>query len=162
MDNQNLRLSADTLKQFQTAAIIRDAFFSGGNQIPQVRFDLKPRILDGDVAAFRLEMEGQELTYSHGPTRSETLMWPGTEPNTGVRLTFQSLDSQIFSTSEEGPWAWFRTLDKADIKRTGAGNHYLITFYVSGYAIQYDLRMTSVHHPIRLKALTQFRCPESL
>lgn len=161
MDNQNMRLSANTLKQFQTAAIIREAFFTDGGQTPQVRFELKPMILDGDVAAFRLEVEGQTLSYSHGPARNETLMWPGPQPNTGVRLTVQTLDNQVFSTSDEGSWAWFRTLEKADVKSTGLGNRFHITFYVNGYTAQYELRTTSVHHPIRLTALKEFRCPES-
>lgn len=161
MDNQNLRFSANTLKQFQTAAIIRDSFFTGGGQTPQVRYEVKPLILDENVASFRLEFEGQQLSYSHGPARNETLLWPGPQPNTGVRLTFQTLDNQVFSASEEGPWAWFRTLEKAEVKRTGLGNQFLITFYVNGYSAAYELRTTSIHHPIRLTTLKNFRCSES-
>lgn len=162
MDNSKVGIPREALVQFRNAARIRDSIFASGGAVPSVSFELKPVSMDENVSTFRLSLEGQSATYSHGPSRPEKFTWPGPETNAGVRLTFLTLDGQEFSKSEEGPWAWLKTLDKAAMENTAIPDRFLVTFQVHGYKARYELRANSVNNPFRLPELGNFRCPESL
>ncbi|QSA96407.1 type VI secretion system membrane subunit TssM [Methylococcus sp. EFPC2] len=162
MDNQSLGLSPAAIRQFQNASRIRDAFFPGGGQVPQVQFELKPLALDNNVATFRLSVEGQETVYRHGPEQVVKFQWPGPATNAGVRLVFETLDGRQLSRSKEGPWAWFRALDEATVEKTVLPDRFNLTFRLETYTARYELRAGSVNNPFNLAELQAFRCPESL
>jgi type VI secretion system protein ImpL len=161
IEGQTMDLSANYLRQLRNAATIRDSFFTGGGGGPSVRFELKPVDLDAKVAAFRINIEGQNAEYRHGPTRPSNFQWPGPQTNAGVRLTFRTVSGKEFSQFEEGPWAWLRILDQATIKSTNLRDRFTVTFEAGGYKARYELRASSVYNPFKLNALQNFRCPES-
>lgn len=156
-----LGLSQASIRQFQLAAQIRDAFFSVG-ATPAVQFELKPQALDSNVATFRLFIEGQEVVYRHGPEQIASLKWPGPNPNLGVRMVFETLDGRQFSRSKEGTWAFFRLLDESTIVQSGAPERFTLTFQLQGMTARYELRAASVNNPFNLQDLESFRCPEAL
>ena len=156
-----LGLSQASIRQFQLAARIRDAFFAVG-ATPQVQFELKPQGLDSNVGTFRLVIEGQEAVYRHGPEQVVSLKWPGPNPSQGVRMVFETLDGRQFSRSKEGTWALFRLLDEATIQPTGAPERFNLTFQLEGMSARYELRAASVNNPFNLQELQSFRCPEAL
>lgn len=162
IDNQAMPLSAESLRQLQYAATIRDAFFAGGAVTPTLRFELKPIDLDDQVAVFRIDIEGQIAEYQHGPARTTRFEWPGPDPDAGVRLIIRTIDGQQISQSKEGPWSWLRTLDDAAVSPNPQRDRFTVTFRVGRYSARYQLRASSVHHPFQLVELQQFRCPESL
>ncbi len=159
MDDHGMGLSPAVLKQFQYAAKIRQSLFAAGGQTPSVHFELRPLSLDAAVAAFRLNMEGQALSYSHGPIRSTRLQWPGPDPDLGVRLTFQTLDGREINQVEEGPWAWFRVLDNARVDATSVPDRFRVTFQKDGKHARFELRASSADNPFKLEELKRFRCP---
>ncbi|HYE34289.1 type VI secretion system membrane subunit TssM [Methylocaldum sp.] len=162
MDNQALGLAPATIRQFQNASNIRSAFFSAGGQTPAVSFELKPMALDDNVATFRLNLEGQEVIYRHGPEQVTRLQWPGPSAGAGVRLVFETVDGKQVSRSKEGSWAFFRLLDEAVVEKTDLPERFLITFRVEGYSARYELRAGSVTNPFGLTGLKAFSCPEAL
>ncbi len=162
VNRQSLGVSQSTLKQFQYAAKIREVFFRGGGDTPSVEFNLKPVYLDANVAKFTLNLNGQTNTYRHGPTVTKKFQWPGPDNTGNVRLVFMSLNGQLTSRTEEGPWAWFRILDKAQIQQQSLADRYLITLTAAGAKMQYELYARSVVNPFRLAELEKFRCPENL
>ncbi len=153
-------ISASTLTQFQYAAKIREIFFQFGGQLPKVQFELKPVYLDANASRFWLNLEGQESSYRHGPTRSMRFSWPGTSSGL-VRLGFETLDGRQISDSEEGAWAWFKLLNRMQVE-TLPGNAYLITFSLNGLTAKYELRPSSVLNPFAFKELTEFQCPSRI
>ena len=72
------------LAQFQKAAQIRDLFFAGGGAQPTVRFDITPA--DTDAKQVTLDLDGQAITYAHGPVRATSVTWPGQNRMSNVRL----------------------------------------------------------------------------
>jgi len=159
MDDHGMGLSRSVLKQFQNAARIRQTFFPAGAQTPSVNFELRPLALDDTVAVFRINIEGQTLTYSHGPVRSTRFQWPGLQPDLGVRLTFQTLVGKEIHQAAEGPWALFRILDRAQVKPTSVPDRFRITFSQEGHRARFELRAASAVNPFRLPELKRFRCP---
>jgi len=157
-----LGLSAASIRQFQIAAKIRDAFFPGGGAVPQVQFELKPLALDDKVSTFRLNVEGQELVYRHGPEQLTKFQWPGTNNSAGVRVVFEGLDGKQLSKSKEGAWALFRMFDEFNIQPTGLPDRFNLTVQLEGYTAKFELRAASVNNPFGISEYQSFRCPESL
>ncbi|NOT11217.1 MAG: type VI secretion system membrane subunit TssM [Methylococcaceae bacterium] len=155
-DNKSVGISPAVLNQFQNAAKIRDVFFQGGGQLPSFGFELKPISLDSNVSRFWLDLEGQPVDYRHGPTRAMQFKWPGAAPGL-VRFGFDGSDGRQVSRSEEGAWALFRLLEKANIQKS-AQEKYQITFAIDGLSARYELTANSVYNPFTLNALHAFRC----
>ena len=156
-----LGLSQASIRQFQIASRIRDAFFAVGG-MPQVQFELKPQSLDNTVGTFRLQLEGQEAVYRHGPEQAVSLKWPGPNPSQGVRIVFETLDGRQVSSGKEGTWAFFRLLDDATIVPGNAPEKFTLTFQLQGMNASYELRAASVNNPFNLRELQSFRCPDAL
>ncbi len=159
-DNQSIGISASTLKQFQNASKIKEIFFPSGGSLPQIQFQLKPIYLDANASKFWLNMEGQQTTYRHGPTRSMPFQWPGNQAGL-VRYGFETLDGRQLSRSEEGAWAWFRLLDKMKITKA-ANNKFQVAFSLEGLEARYELIANSVINPFVAEELTGFKCPSRI
>lgn len=157
-----LGLSAASIRQFQIASKIRDAFFPNGGAVPQVQFELKPISLDDKVGTFRLNIEGQELVYRHGPEQLTKFQWPGTNNSAGVRVVFEGLDGKQVSKSKEGAWALFRMFDEFNIESTGLPDRFNLSIQLEGYSAKFELRAASVNNPFGISEYQSFRCPESL
>ena len=55
---------------------------NAGRQTPSFRFSLKPMSISAEIMQLYLSIDGQVLSYTHGPTRVTPMMWPGPS-NTG-------------------------------------------------------------------------------
>src|SRR6201999_2064634 len=66
--NPNLarKLSDTTLRQFQQAADIRDAFFPTGGAAPNVNFEVKPLTLSSDAQTATLAINGVSVAAQQG------------------------------------------------------------------------------------------------
>ncbi len=155
-DNKSVDIGPAVLSQFQNAAKIRDVFFQGGGQLPSINFELKPVFLDANASRFWLDLEGQQVDYRHGPARATQFKWPGTAAGL-VRFGFEGSEGKQVSRSEEGAWALFRLLEKANIQKL-AQEKYQITFAIDGLTARYELNANSVYNPFAFDALKNFRC----
>ncbi|AUB81496.1 type VI secretion system membrane subunit TssM [Candidatus Thiodictyon syntrophicum] len=160
--NADLGIPTAVLAQFQRAEVIREAFFAGGGKTPAVEFELTPTSLDRLATQFTLDLGGQVLDYRQGPRKPQTLKWPAPEGLGRARITFTGIDGKTPGQTEEGPWAWFRLLDRARLQATAQPELFRLVFTLSGFSASFDLRATSVRNPFDLKELRGFSCPERL
>ncbi|WP_097460389.1 type VI secretion system membrane subunit TssM [Mangrovitalea sediminis] len=158
----DLGLSNRALQVFENADKVRQVMFQPGSKLPDIRFSLKPLTLDTHINQFLLSINGQQITYRHGPPIATPIQWPGGEnlgeaviaftPPGGLRPLSQAL---------EGPWAWFRLLDRSHLSKTSA-DHYHVSFSYKGHTAKYELIAQSVDNPFQLPELENFRCPRNL
>jgi type VI secretion system protein ImpL len=59
----------------------------------------------------------------------------------------------------DGPWAWFRMLDKGVLQAGAQGERYTLGFDLDGHKMSYQLTASSVINPFRREVLEGFRCP---
>ncbi|PPC76267.1 type VI secretion system membrane subunit TssM [Pokkaliibacter plantistimulans] len=160
---KDIGMSDKSLKMFQDARQIRDAFFEPGSQIPKVDFALKPKTLDEDVISFLLEVDGQSLVYRHGPTRLSNFSWPGDGSKPGVRLVFTEPDSGKTITNDyPGAWGWYRLLDRLASLRKATIKDKQLDINVKGYKASLELVPSSVYNPFWSAELRGFECPATL
>ena len=160
VDNLDLGISPAVLLEFQRAAAIRDSMFPAGTK-PGVSFELQPISLDATSTSVLLEVDGQPLSYDHGPPRPVKMTWPGATGPAGVRVSFQPQGSDT-TINADGVWAWFRVLDKAQIKPAGGPDRFNVTFNAGGRSAGFEIRANSVVNPFASNQLQQFRCPPAL
>jgi type VI secretion system protein ImpL len=71
-------LSLATLKEFQRAAQIRDAFFPSGGNMPMVNLQVFPPVLSGVGVSVKFEVNGAvAVTQSGTSVIPQAIQWPG-------------------------------------------------------------------------------------
>jgi type VI secretion system protein ImpL len=87
-----LRMSASSLAMFETAARIRQAFFSSGSSQAQFSFELEPLSLDSRARQVQIDVGNQSVVYQHGPRRPVRMEWPPAAGTT-ASISFTPLDN---------------------------------------------------------------------
>jgi type VI secretion system protein ImpL len=160
---RDIGLDQSVLKTFQSAQQIRAAFFDGGSQKLKVGFSLRPVYLDRHITHLLLELDGQELSYRHGPTRSRQFFWPGDRNKLQTRLVFTPANSGLPSNiSQEGEWSWFRFLDELTQARPQTRTDKVLHLALQGNNARVELVPDTVNNPFWSSALETFSCPASL
>ncbi|KVR04306.1 hypothetical protein WK11_14885 [Burkholderia ubonensis] len=157
-----LGMSAGTPLVFQRAAAIRDAFFADGGKTPAVRFLLAPQSMDAAITRFTLKSNDQTLEYAHDPPRAVAFRWPSSAGAQFARIEYETGGADGrggFSTN--GPWAFFRLLDKGKLTSIRS-DRFDLTFGLNEKKVTLTLDANSVVNPFSSLALTQIRLPNQL
>src|SRR6185295_18397692 len=148
--------SAALLRQFQQAQRIRDVYFKSGAQLPEARFNLTPDTLDAGATRFALDLDGQPFEYRHGPQQSKSLVWPGGGVGQAA-VVFEERGGPGANTVKQGPWAWFRALDQAQVRRD-SDTRLAVTFAAGSHSMRVMLDAASIRNPFTQNVLNGFRC----
>jgi type VI secretion system protein ImpL len=158
----SLGIPQEVLNEFQRAARLRDMFFGAGGRQPSMRFDLKPVSADATLARVLLEVDGQALTYiPNTPPHATQVQLPSGKGTGQVRFETTPPGARP-DLKTDGPWAWFRMLDKGLLEPTAQGERFKLTFDLDGRKILFDLTASSVINPFKRDALEHFRCLDRL
>lgn len=163
IDNDHIAIPQTTLEMFIRAAIIKKMYFAEGGHQPFVKFTLTPLGMEPGVIDFNLNIEGQiiNLQLNHTPQTSE-LSWPGPDPDK-VTMQFINHQGKLATTTETGPWAWFRLLAKANLQTAWKNPRvFKITFDLNGNSVKYQLMASDLVNPFIAGIVDVFRCPEKL
>jgi type VI secretion system protein ImpL len=156
-----LGISQETLNEFQRAARVRDMFFAAGGRQPSLRFELKPVSGDPQLTTVVLDIDGQPVSYEPGtPVRATPVLLPSGK--SGGQVHIEATPPGRAELRTDGPWAWFRMIDKGSLDPSSQGERYKLTFDLDGRKMVYELTASSVVNPFRRDALEQFRCPDKL
>ena len=165
-------LSPDTLRIFQRAAEIRDAYFQTGGNMPFVQLTVKPPILTVPGANVRLEIGGMVITGA-GPSSSlfgssqpqpsamtpVLVQWPGASLRAAISASAGSTGAP--SVLERiGPWSMFRLLEAGSV--SVRAETATASFVVGGYETRYEFTSGSSRNPLNLAALRDFKCPSGI
>ena len=105
---------------------------------------------------------GQVLDYRQSqPQQVTPMQWPGSGGPTQV--AFQpAVRNAENGQGFEGPWAFFRMLDGAEVRRTNVADRSRVIFNVGGRIAVFELRAGAAINPFDLSIIRGFRCPSSL
>ncbi|WNO60990.1 type VI secretion system membrane subunit TssM [Rheinheimera sp. MMS21-TC3] len=160
---KDIGLDHKVLRTFQNAEKIRTAFFAEGSQKLNVGFSLRPVYLDRHITHLLLELDGQELSYSHGPSRFRQFSWPGDRNKLQTRIVFTPAKAGLpANTSYAGEWSWFRFIDNVTQNRADTKDDKILHLAVQGNHAHVELVPDTVNNPFWNKALEAFSCPATL
>ncbi|MQQ10116.1 type VI secretion system membrane subunit TssM [Epibacterium sp. SM1979] len=162
VNDVDLGISQSVLQQMQYAAEIRDAFFAGA-ATPKVQFQITTKALDPKAKQVVLEIDGAKVNYGHkdGQPTPVAVTWPGSVGLARISLLPEKRDVEN-SLSRDGPWAWFRLLDAAEVRRTNVSDRRRVNFRVGGRLALFEMQSGSVVNPFALPAMAKFSCPTSM
>jgi type VI secretion system protein ImpL len=153
-------LSKSTLKSFQMAAEIRNAFFPSGGSVPSVNVTFTPFSLHGDADAAILDVDGQIVQSNQAGNAPSTLTWPSGMASASASLSLMpEMPGRESALKFDGPWALKRLLDKAAINGTGGTTE--ARFVIGGRDVAYTIQASSDPNPLFLPALSGFSCPKA-
>ncbi len=153
----------DVLAALGNADKIRSAYFTRSGTL-DVEFALEPLNLSSNKRRSVVNLDGQLVEFSHGPRQSIPLVWPNTlreAVESRITLVPVQVNRSPRSISENGPWALFRLLDKADI--TGVSSSAVdVRFRVDDGEMRYRLHAASNINPFTQQLLSGYRIPRNL
>jgi type VI secretion system protein ImpL len=160
-DAASAPVSAADLAQFQRAAVIRDVFFAHGGSTPSIRLDIAPLSIDAVTKQVVLDLDGINVAYSRGVSRSTQVIWPGPMPQRTARLVFDPpVTGHSGGLQETGPWAMFRLFGRGRIQQQAASpERYRLAFHLSDRQAEFEIRVQSSINPFAPGVLQDFRCP---
>ncbi|UVK44044.1 type VI secretion system membrane subunit TssM [Mesorhizobium sp. AR07] len=153
-------LSKSTLKDFQLAAEIRNAFFPSGGSVPSVSVTFTPFSLHGDADTAILDVDGQTVQSNQTGNAPSTVTWPsGTASGSASLSLTPAMPGRESAIKFEGSWALKRLLDKAAI--TSNDNTVQARFVIGGRDVTYTIQTGSGPNSFFLPALSGFSCPKA-
>jgi len=149
------------LRSFEMADNIRRLFFPAGSELPQLRLQVTPAAMDGELLMFSADVDGQLLRYENGPRRVKPLVWPGPAATQRVLLRILPAGpSGVGAEVHEGPWALLRVLQRHGWQR-GAGAASMARLEVDGRSLKVEVSADGPVNAALLGELARFRCPEA-
>jgi type VI secretion system protein ImpL len=154
--------SETTLRQFERAAEIRDAFFAGGGEFPSISFTVTPVKLPDTAERVVLGINEARIEKTPGSTDPASVEWPGANPS---NVAFIAVVGALFGEptdpqlQKRGAWALFRLLKSGPMLKRGDG--FVSTFKVENEEISYRFDVNTIDNPFLLP-LAEFRCPAGL
>ncbi|STB68437.1 Uncharacterized protein conserved in bacteria [Citrobacter freundii] len=156
IDGKALTGSEGILRPFQQAQSIRDALFANGTTIPSFKVAVRTISMENRILNLILDVDGQQLRYSHGPQVTQMMSWPGPGGTNQVRMQFGLVDGSTSTIVTNGFWALNRFFDKAIITPGNSPLSRLATFNINGYQVTLEFVSNSIRNPFQLP---RFSCP---
>ena len=151
----------DVLTQLEAADRIRDAFFNSRGQLG-VQFFVEPLGLAANKRSSSLSVEGQLITYNHGPTTSTAVIWPNTlAPSNESRMTLVNAGGSSSGLIYRGPWSLYRLLSQARL--TGAtATSVDLSFAAADGGMRYRISTEKANNPFTQPLFKGFALPRTL
>jgi type VI secretion system protein ImpL len=153
----------EVLDQIQQAKHIQQAFFNRKGVL-DISFSIEPLRLTGNKRRSVLNIDGQFLTYSHGPRENVELIWPNTLRDSAIsKITLIPTKSNQSPRSVviQGPWAFFRLLDTGDVV-SASPTSVDYQFSVDGGDMVYRVNSEANVNPFTQRLFHSFRLSSSL
>jgi type VI secretion system protein ImpL len=154
-------LSPATLKSFQSAFRIREAFFPQGGSYPNVTITVTPGNFSEEATGAIFDLNGTKLETVTSVGDSKDFQWPGgsAEGSASVTILPEVEDGQSTITIK-GPWALYKLIAAGGAKKRGDAMN--VTYAIGGRFVSYQIKVGSLSNPFALPDLQSFKCPKSL
>jgi type VI secretion system protein ImpL len=152
-------ISQSALNTFEMADQIKRGFFQHGSAEAGIDYALRPNSMSAAISQANFNINGQKEQYSHGPSITRKMTWPGPEANYGVKITTLHTDGSSSRITESGVWAWMKVLNKVSLQPTLKPEKYNLMLNSNGYEVRYDLVAGTSNNPFALLKQLKFSCP---
>ncbi|WP_310620622.1 type VI secretion system membrane subunit TssM [Flexibacterium corallicola] len=140
IDGRELHIEPEFLKQLKRALELRESYFDEEGAL-SIGYTIEPKSLSGNARRAVLNIEGQLVSYTHGPRRAARIIWPNImSGDAESKLTiFPSGRRKPQVLSFKGPWSGFRILDSGKVTDVSGGE----------VDLEFNLESTKITYKIR-------------
>lgn len=154
-------IRSDVLEQLAAAERIRETFFDQRGNL-SVQFSIEPMGLSGNQRTSLLDLDGQLVSYTHGPRQISGIIWPNTlGPQVRSSLTLLRRNGNSNNLDYRGPWSMFRLLSRGALNGRTATSVDL-SFKVGDGVMRYRLNAEKAFNPITQQPFKGFILPRGL
>lgn len=151
----------DVMKQLEAADRIRDSFFNNRGAL-NIQFTVEPLGLTANHRSSLLNVDGQLIPYSHGPSNHVGLIWPNTlSEGAESKMVVVNGNGNSSGLSYRGPWSLFRLLSQGHLNASTVDGVDL-SFKVGGGAMRYRLTAEKANNPFTQRSFDGFVLPRTL
>jgi type VI secretion system protein ImpL len=151
----------DVIEQLELAERIRETFFDQRGKL-SVQFSVEPLGLSANQRTSLLDLDGQLISYTHGPTQITGIVWPNTMgQQVRSNLTLLRQNGNSSSLEYRGPWSMFRLLSRGSLNGRTATSVDL-SFRTGDGVMRYRLNAEKAFNPITQQPFKGFRLPRGL
>ena len=154
-------IRADVIEQLELADRIRETFFDQRGRL-SVQFSIEPLGLSANQRTSLLDLDGQLISYTHGPSQITGIVWPNTlGQQVRSNLTLLRQNGNSSSLEYRGPWSMFRLLSRGSLNgRTPTSVD--LSFRTGDGVMRYRLNAEKAFNPITQQPFKSFRLPRGL
>lgn len=157
------RFGSASLRMFEQARDIRDAFFPEGGQQMVLQLDFRIQEMDESIDRLTLNIGDQVIRYFHGPVRTTTIRWPDQSTRAEVRLQMDPpAESGRSSFMRDGPWALLRFLDHFVQNPADSPEAIIVDMELGGRTARYRIASHTLVNPLTSDLLQTFDCAAQL
>ncbi|MNE31735.1 hypothetical protein D3C80_1253160 [compost metagenome] len=154
-------IRADVIEQLELADRIRETFFDQRGKL-SVQFSIEPLGLSANQRTSLLDLDGQLIAYTHGPSHITGIVWPNTlGQQVRSNLTLLRQNGNSSSLEYRGPWSMFRLLSRGALNGRTATSVDL-SFRTGDGVMRYRLNAEKAFNPITQQPFKGFRLPRGL
>ncbi|MFJ4156887.1 type VI secretion system membrane subunit TssM [Pseudomonas sp. NPDC089752] len=154
-------IRSDVIEQLELADRIRETFFDQRGNL-SVQFSIEPLGLSANQRTSLLDLDGQLISYTHGPSQITGIVWPNTlGPHVRSNLTLLRQNGNSSSLEYRGPWSMFRLLSRGALNGRTATSVDL-SFRTGDGVMRYRLNAEKAFNPITQQPFKGFRLPRGL
>jgi type VI secretion system protein ImpL len=151
----------DVIEQLEAADRIRETFFDPRGNL-SVQFSIEPLGLSANQRTSLLDLDGQLISYTHGPRQIVGVIWPNTlGQQVRSNLTLLRQGGNSSSLEYRGPWSMFRLLSRGALNgRTESSVD--LSFRAGDGVMRYRLNAEKAFNPITQQPFKGFKLPRGL
>lgn len=154
-------VNAQVREQLLAAKRIREAFFDNRGALG-LQFTVEPLALSTDQLNSVLNVDGQLVSYAHGPHMATGLIWPNAlREGVESKVTLVGTTGNTRALRFQGPWAWFRLLSQAQLNGTTADS-VDVSFRAGEGSVRYRITADKPVNPFTQRIFTGFVLPRTL
>ncbi|MFJ4347711.1 type VI secretion system membrane subunit TssM [Pseudomonas sp. NPDC089401] len=151
----------DVIEQLERADRIRETFFDQRGNL-SVQFSIEPLGLSANQRTSLLDLDGQLISYTHGPRQITGIVWPNTlGQHVRSNLTLLRQSGNSSSLEYRGPWSMFRLLSRGSLNGRTATSVDL-SFRTGDGVMRYRLNAEKAFNPITQQPFKDFKLPRGL
>lgn len=154
-------IRSDVIEQLEQADRIRETFFDQRGNL-SVQFSIEPLGLSANQRTSLLDLDGQLISYTHGPRQIIGIIWPNTlGQHVRSNLTLLRQNGNSSSLEYRGPWSMFRLLSRGSLNGRTATSVDL-SFRTGDGVMRYRLNAEKAFNPITQEPFKGFKLPRGL
>ncbi|MFB4394590.1 MULTISPECIES: type VI secretion system membrane subunit TssM [unclassified Pseudomonas] len=151
----------EVIEQLAGADRIRETFFDQRGNL-NVQFSIEPLGLSANQRTSLLDLDGQLISYTHGPRQITGIVWPNTlGQQVRSNLTLLRLNGNSSSLEYRGPWSMYRLFSRGSLNGRTATSVDL-SFKTGDGVMRYRLNSEKAFNPITQQPFKGFRLPRAL
>ena len=152
-------ISSDMINELIRANVITNMFFPHKSSTSQIDFSLQKLSLDPIVSMLQIYIGDTKLTDTQDSNSYTQFSWP----QNNAKLKLKSIEGNNFELEEQGPWAFFKILQKVNVLVDEENSSHLqILFEINGNSGRYLLKTENEINPFIPGILNGFNLSETI